>query len=178
MSTLYHDESRAPKLPSVRLCFLGRTKIPSDQYAEMKKLLPNAAPYNAYGLSELGGSIALNIPHYAKQSTVGKLISGITVKIVDNYGSRLGIGEVGRLCVKSPFPFIGYHGDRDSTISISDAENFLLTGDTGYFDDEGFLYHATGRYADWVRLFAWNQLTPTNKRVHCVVMEIRLKQFS
>lgn len=68
----------------------------------------------------------------------GMLGKGIEVKIVDEEGNRLGIGEQGEICVKSWFPFLGYYQNEEATRSAV-KEGFFHTGDMGYFDERCFL---------------------------------------
>lgn len=82
--------------------------------------------FEGYGLTECGSVVCLNTPANARIGSVGKPLSHATVSI-DSGGEILVGGSVMK----------GYMGSED-------ASSYIATGDTGYFDDDGFLY-VTGR---------------------------------
>uniref|UniRef100_T1GWB0 AMP-dependent synthetase/ligase domain-containing protein n=1 Tax=Megaselia scalaris TaxID=36166 RepID=T1GWB0_MEGSC len=63
------------------------------------------------------------------------------VKIIDENGNNLGIGEDGEICVNTNIKWNGYYGDQEATDEVYDIETgWYKTGDMGHFDDEGYLY--------------------------------------
>jgi long-chain acyl-CoA synthetase len=92
-----------------------------------------------YGLTETSPIINLNpIEHY-KETSVGKVIPGIDMKILEP--DERGIGEV---AVKGPVVMQGYFGMPDETAACFTADGYFKTGDLGYLDGENYLY-LTGR---------------------------------
>lgn len=76
-----------------------------------------------------------------KENSVGNmLMANIEVKIVDDDGTRLGIGEKGEIRVKSATKFLGYYGNLEASKDAFDDEEFFKTGDIGYFDEDRNLY--------------------------------------
>jgi 4-coumarate--CoA ligase len=57
------------------------------------------------------------------------LVPNTSVKIVDEKGEMLGIGEKGEILVKGPQIVIGYYGNERATEEAFDKEGFLRTGD-------------------------------------------------
>ena len=55
-------------------------------------------------------------------------------------GKILGPNKPGELCFKGPLIMKGYLGDKQATSASFDEDEFLHTGDVGYYDDEGFFY--------------------------------------
>jgi long-subunit acyl-CoA synthetase (AMP-forming) len=53
------------------------------------------------------------------------------VKIVDEKGEMLRVGEKGEILVKGPQIFMGYCGNERATEEAFDKEGFLRTGDEG-----------------------------------------------
>jgi acyl-CoA synthetase (AMP-forming)/AMP-acid ligase II len=47
--------------------------------------------------------------------------------------------EKGEICAKNKIPFMGYYNDPDKTAEIM-KDNYILTGDIGYFDEDEFLH--------------------------------------
>jgi acetyl-CoA synthetase len=83
-----------------------------------------------------------------RAGSMGRPVPGHDVAIVDDSGERLPAGEPGNIAVRRPDPvmFLGYWNRPEAT-----AEKFvgdwLLTGDTGRADDDGYLWFA-GRSDD------------------------------
>lgn len=69
----------------------------------------------------------------------GHPLPGLEVRIVDEAGRRLGAGEPGEITMRGPTVFAGYLNDEEAT-SAAIRDGWLHTGDTGYLDDEGYLF--------------------------------------
>jgi long-subunit acyl-CoA synthetase (AMP-forming) len=59
------------------------------------------------------------------------LVANTSVKIVDEKGEMLGVGEKGEILVKGPQIFMGYYGNERATEEAFDKGGFLRTGDEG-----------------------------------------------
>ena len=93
-----------------------------------------------YGLSECAPMGALNPdnPKYMRNSSVGHILPGMQVKIVDK--DEDGIGEI---CLKGDNVLLGYYKNpEESARTVRDG--WFYTGDQGYVDEEDFIY-ITGR---------------------------------
>lgn len=77
---------------------------------------------------------------HAKPGAIGKAAPGHVVRIVDHHGAILPAGAIGEIGIQAPDPvmFLGYWNNPDAT-AAKFAGNFLLTGDQGRQDDEGFI---------------------------------------
>jgi len=84
-----------------------------------------------YGLTETSPVIAVNTTAkgHLRFGTVGKVISGDTVKIAED----------GEILVKGPNIMVGYYKHPDKTAQVIDSEGFFCTGDIGEVDKDGFL---------------------------------------
>ncbi|MDR2020843.1 MAG: AMP-binding protein [Treponema sp.] len=92
-----------------------------------------------YGLTETSPIINLNpIEHY-KETSVGKVIPQVDMKILDP--DERGVGEV---IVKGPVVMKGYFEMPEETAAAFTPDGYLKTGDLGYLDNENYLY-LTGR---------------------------------
>jgi fatty-acyl-CoA synthase len=98
--------------------------------------------YNFYGATETGlVSIALPGEHTARPGTVGRLIGGNEVRLLDEAGRDVPEGQVGEIFVQSPMAMEGYHDNPDAT-RAAQREGFLSVGDLGWLDRDGYLYLA------------------------------------
>lgn len=140
-------------LSSVEHMFLCGCSVPFYMRKELNSHLSNGEIHNEYGLTEVG-PIAIDFPDSSGVDTVGTLLNGFTVKIVDDEGNRCGAGVDGEICIKSRYKFLGYYKDIELTEKAFDNEGFLLTGDIGHIDDEGYLY-IVDRKKDVIIYDAW-----------------------
>jgi acetyl-CoA synthetase len=79
---------------------------------------------------------------------MGRAVPGHDVGIVDDNGNPLPMGEVGNIAVRSPDPvmFLRYW-DNPKATAEKFAGDWLLTGDTGSLDDQGY-FRYVGRNDD------------------------------
>ncbi|MDR1575392.1 MAG: AMP-binding protein [Treponema sp.] len=90
---------------------------------------------HGYGMSENGPLISVNTPRRRRNVSVGLPVSYTDVKILDP--GPEGIGEI---AVKSPSLMLGYFENEEATREVFTEDGYLLTGDLGYRDGDGFLY--------------------------------------
>ena len=92
-----------------------------------------------YGQSESSPVLTLNPPRGIRQGSIGLPIPGVEIKIVDP-----GAGGIGEIAAKGDNIMSGYYKNEAETRGAFTGDGFLLTGDMGYGDSEGF-YFITGR---------------------------------
>lgn len=136
---LKSDDLQRADLTSVKHWVIGGIKIPFEMRKQFNALLPNGCLHNEYGLVELGG-IAMDFPGFSEKDTVGRLLDGFLIKIVDDKGKRCGIDVDGEICVKRRYKFLGYGANEELSQSVYDTEGFFKTGDIGHIDDDGCVY--------------------------------------
>jgi len=90
---------------------------------------------HGYGMSENSPLITVNTPRHKRNVSVGLPVSYTDVKILD--AGPEGIGEI---AVKSPSLMLGYFENDEATREVFTEDGYLLTGDLGCRDEEGFLY--------------------------------------
>jgi long-chain acyl-CoA synthetase len=71
-------------------------------------------------------------------ASAGRPDSCVVVKVVDEDGRQLPVGEVGEIIVKGDTVMSGYWNDPEATAK-SLRDGWLWTGDVGAFDEEGLL---------------------------------------
>jgi long-chain acyl-CoA synthetase len=90
---------------------------------------------HGYGMSENSPLISVNAPHHRRNVSVGLPVSYTDVKIIDS--GPEGIGEI---AVKSPSVMLGYFENEEATNEAINEDGYLLTGDLGYRDEDGYIY--------------------------------------
>ncbi|MFW7343024.1 acyl-CoA synthetase [Pollutimonas sp. H1-120] len=84
----------------------------------------------------------------ARPGAIGRAVPGHTVAIIDEQGNTLPSGSSGSIAVRRPDPvlFLQYWNNARAT-EEKFAGDWLLTGDTGSMDDDGYI-HFIGRNDD------------------------------
>jgi long-chain acyl-CoA synthetase len=90
---------------------------------------------HGYGMSENSPLISVNTPWHKRNASVGLPVSYTDVKILDP--DEDGTGEI---AVKSPSLMLGYFENGEATREVFTEDGYLLTGDLGYRDEDGYLY--------------------------------------
>ncbi|MDR2184394.1 MAG: AMP-binding protein [Treponema sp.] len=90
---------------------------------------------NGYGMSENSPLISVNTPRHKNNASVGLPVKYTDVKIL-NPDSE-GIGEI---AVKSPSLMLGYFENEEATREVFTEDGYLLTGDLGHRDEQGFIF--------------------------------------
>jgi acyl-CoA synthetase (AMP-forming)/AMP-acid ligase II len=99
-----------------------------------------------YGMTETSGTIVTLNPEdhdvngNPRMRSVGKPLTGVEIKIIDEQGNEVRSSEVGEIATRSAQNMKGYWNLPDATASTIDADGWLRTGDAGYRDEDGYLY--------------------------------------
>lgn len=125
-----------PDLSSLRIVFVSGSQLGAELATRALKDL-GPVIYNLYGSTEIAfATIARPKDLSINPGTVGPVVKGVKVKILDDNGAELPQGEVGRIFVGNTFPFEGYTGGGHKQI----IDGLMSSGDVGYFDEHGLLY--------------------------------------
>jgi fatty-acyl-CoA synthase len=125
-----------PNMSSLRIVFVSGSQLGAEL---AQRALKDFGPviYNLYGSTEIAfATIARPKDLSINPATVGPVVKGVKVKILDENGNELPQGEVGRIFVGNFFPFEGYTGGGHKQI----IDGLMSSGDVGYFDEHGLLY--------------------------------------
>ncbi|MDT5312693.1 MAG: long-chain acyl-CoA synthetase [Mycobacterium sp.] len=102
--------------------------------------------HNVYGMTEttspvLGVPMGIKAPVGAETEalSVGVPVLSAQVRVLDESGAQVAAGQLGELAVRGPQVVPGYWGNEAETAAAI-RDGWLLTGDVGYADDDGWYY--------------------------------------
>jgi fatty-acyl-CoA synthase len=123
-------------LESLRIIFVGGSQLGAEL---CKRALKAFGPvvYNLYGSTEVSyATIATPEELQSEPATVGGVVRGSIVKILDDDGHELSAGTTGRIFVGNSSQFEGYTGGETK----EQIEGLMSSGDVGHFDENGLLF--------------------------------------
>ena len=124
---------------SLRAFISGAAALQPKTLDAMAKKFRRATLLEGYGLSEASPAVCMNTFRKQKAGSVGTALYGYEMKIVDNDMNEVDFGMIGDIIVKGDNVMQGYLG-RPTATEETIINDWLLTGDMGYMDDEGFLF--------------------------------------
>ncbi len=125
----------AAALASLQVVIAGGAAL-SPKLVQRSNDLLSPILANLYGTSEAGFCIMAKPSDWQySTATLGKTISGVQLKILDENQKEIPLGKVGRLCIKSKWTMTNKSAD------------WVDTGDLGYMDEQEY-YFLCGRIDD------------------------------
>ncbi|MBE0479951.1 MAG: long-chain-fatty-acid--CoA ligase [Dehalococcoidia bacterium] len=151
-------------LSSLKVITYGAAPMPFEVIKKAIDVFPGVMFINAFGQTETASTITSLGPEdhvitgteeekarklKRLQCSIGRPMDDVQIKIVDEQGKELPVGEVGEILAKGPRVMSGYWKDAEKTAKALTPDGWLHTGDKGYTDDEGYIYLA-GRGDDMI----------------------------
>jgi len=125
---------------SVRAIHSGAAPL-APEVAERVKSTYGCVVSQGYGLTETSPTTNANPLDRIKLESCGPPVSDTFEKIVSlDTGQELPAGEAGELAVRGPQVMKGYWKRPQETKDCLSADGWLLTGDIGWLDEDGYLY--------------------------------------
>lgn len=134
---MFHSVLDAASLTTLRTCICGGGPLAPSVFKKYNQLGLDFV--QGYGLTETSPIINLNPVDHYKETSVGKVIPQVDMKVLDP--DERGVGEI---IVKGPVVMQGYFEMPEETAAAFTPDGYLKTGDLGYLDSENYLY-LTGR---------------------------------
>jgi long-chain acyl-CoA synthetase len=109
-----------------------------------------------YGLSETSPSASCN-PVTATEfsGTIGVPIPSTAMKILDDAGNDVPLGQHGEIAIKGPQVMAGYWQRPDETAKVMTADGYFKSGDIGFMDERGY-FKIVDRKKDMVLVSGFN----------------------
>ncbi|OPX56003.1 long-chain acyl-CoA synthetase [Oceanospirillum multiglobuliferum] len=111
--------------------------------------------YEGYGMTETSPIATFNLPCKSQLGTIGFPVPSTDVKVVDEQGVTLPLGEVGELCVQGPQVMVGYWNKPEETAEMIDEQGWLNTGDMAVIQPDGYI-RIVDRKKDMINVSGFN----------------------
>lgn len=146
----YLQKSDPGDFKSLRFMITGADKCP-DALREGFRNKHGVVLLEGYGTTETSPVISVNSLEFNRPGSTGKVLPNIQVRI-ENFetGQDCSVGEIGKILVKGPSVMKGYYDDPEQTAEVL-KDSWYNTGDMGYLDKDGYLWHA-GRFKRFTKV--------------------------
>ncbi len=116
---------------SLRYIQSGGQRLQPELRIRTKQLIPSCFVQENFGMSE--GTLMFVRPEDPEEDrleTVGcPICPDDEVKLIDDEGNEVPVGEVGELCVRGPYTLRGYYGAPEHNAKAFTADGFYCSGD-------------------------------------------------
>lgn len=150
---LEHPEFSSFDVSSLRGGFMAGAPCPVQLMRNVAERLKMREIVILYGLTEaspLMTATTSNDSLEIRATTVGRVIPGIELKIVDSLtGDVVPRGVQGEICSRGHGVMLGYWNNAQATSEAIDKNGWLHSGDLGVMNAEGFI-NITGRKKDMI----------------------------
>ena len=158
-----HKDFETFDLSSLEVITYGAAPMPLEVIKRAIGQFPGTFFINAFGQTETAATITMLPPedHLLEGSeeeiekklnrltSIGKPLSDVEVRIVDEDGGEVAVGETGEIVAHGPRLMKGYWNQQAATAEALRG-GWLYTGDLGYFDEDGYIF-LSGRAKDFIK---------------------------
>jgi long-chain acyl-CoA synthetase len=93
-----------------------------------------------YGLSETSSGVTCNpTDSIAYTGTIGLPLPNVDIRIIDDAGNDVPLGEPGEIAIKGPQVMAGYWQRPDETAKVMTEDGYFKSGDIGIMDRSGYI---------------------------------------
>lgn len=142
--TMWAAWTGLPEIPegafaTVRIAASGAARLSEETARSVERRL-GVHLHEGYGLTEASPVVTSTIGTDAPFGSVGVPAPGLEVRLVDESGEDVLVGDAGEVWVRGPNVFKGYFGDPETSARTVDEDGWLHTGDVATVDDDGHLF--------------------------------------
>jgi long-chain acyl-CoA synthetase len=124
---------------SLRVCVSGGSALPLEVLRGFEKRF-ECQLLEGYGLSETSPISSFNHPdREQKPGSIGTPIRGVEMKVVDERGGDLAVGEVGEIVIRGHNVMKGYWNHEEATAEAI-RDGWFHTGDLAKVDEDGYFF--------------------------------------
>ena len=135
---------------SLRCLFTGGEAVPYERAAEFEERT-GACVLQFYGSNETGAlsRTTPSDPREKRLRTAGRPIPSMQLRLYDEAGNDVTASGRGQPACKGPVTSQGYYEDEAANQKLYTRDGWMLTGDIGELDADGYL-RIVGRVADFI----------------------------
>ncbi|MEM9557454.1 MAG: long-chain fatty acid--CoA ligase [Acidobacteriota bacterium] len=152
--TIWKMLMEAPEFPEVdlsRVRWLISGGAPLPEYIAEAYRARGVEFLQGFGMTEVGvNCFAMTVDDSRrKPGSIGKPMMFTEVRLVDDDGADVAVGQVGEMLFRGPHVSRGYWNRPEATAEALDADGWFHSGDAARRDEDGFVYVA-GRTKDMI----------------------------
>jgi long-chain acyl-CoA synthetase len=129
---------RASDFSRLKMTLSGGMALTADAAKQWHEIT-GCEIYQGYGLTETSPVVSVNPGKANQVDSIGLPVPSTRIKLVNDLGQSVGVGEVGELCVKGPQVMEGYWQRPEATAEVIDDEGWFHTGDIAKIEADGYL---------------------------------------
>jgi len=140
VAALEHPDFRSFDLSSLRTGIMAGAPCPIEVMKRVVSDMNMREVTIAYGMTEtspVSFQSSIDDPLEKRVTTVGRIHPHVEVKIVDEAGQVVPVGQRGELCTRGYSVLQGYWGEPERTRDAVDPGGWMHTGDLGTIDEQG-----------------------------------------
>ena len=152
VAMLDHPDLPATDVGALRTGIMAGSPCPVEVMKRVQSTMNMTEVTIAYGMTEtspVSFQSGVDDPLDKRVSSVGQVHPHVEVKIVDEAGDVVGVGEQGELCTRGYSVMKGYWDEPGQSDAVIDADGWMHTGDLATLDAAGFC-NITGRVKDMI----------------------------
>ena len=146
LKLLYDPNVGQRDLRSLRRFLVGAAPVPGPLLEQVFRVTgPGSVVMTGYGLTEASALVSLehcsldDTGNLHRPRSVGRVLPGMQMKIIDKLGHEPAPGTVGEICIRGPNVMKGYY-KLDAETAGTVVDGWLHTGDLGRVDPDGHFY--------------------------------------
>ncbi|KAK0435798.1 uncharacterized protein EV420DRAFT_1281553, partial [Desarmillaria tabescens] len=165
-TVLFKDSSFSPltirELAESAIC---KTSIKSISYggtplrpsrSNSRHLFGLSCSFQVYGLTETNAAaVGFGGPDYDARPDSCGFVASVNEILIMKDGAKAAPGVVGEIWLRGPNVMKGYYGDEATTDKVLTKDGWLMTGDLGRIDEDGYVY-ITDRIKDIIIRASYN----------------------
>lgn len=130
---------------SLRHIIVTGEAFPVDLKKTLIELLPQVQLHSFFAMTEVGSVTSLNHDEqFTHATSVGRPTAGVEVKLVDDAGQEVPVGEAGEMLVRTGIAgrfttMRGYYNRPEETAATI-VDGWVRTGDMAKVDEQGYFY--------------------------------------
>ncbi|ARN75284.1 AMP-binding protein [Oceanicoccus sagamiensis] len=138
VSLCNHPSFSDADFSTLKMTMSGGMALTGDA-AKQWQTITGSDVFQGYGLTETSPVVSANPGSGNQVNTIGIAVPSTQIKMVDEQGQTVAVGERGELAVKGPQVMEGYWQRPEASAEVIDDEGWFYTGDIALMQDDGFM---------------------------------------